>query len=85
MINVECTWGEGPDVLVVGKDERILNLSDTVLEDRFTHGCQENWHLDLTVEGAKELAYGLLSKAREAEDLENGWNTHFMRHSNKEE
>lgn len=72
MIKVECTWGQGPDILVVGENHSILNMSPTTMLNKSTYGCQTEWQLDLTTDQADQLAYELLDKIKEVKRLEAG-------------
>ena len=66
-MNTECTWGEGPDVLVV-IDIPVLLLAE-VDKSRTRHGICNKSHLDLTAAQAKDLAYKLLTAAAKADEL----------------
>jgi len=69
-IKVECTWGEGPDVLVSIKNHPMILASDVINKDRFTHGVVKDAWLDLTQEQARNLANELLIASEYAKALE---------------
>jgi hypothetical protein len=58
-LSVECTWGDGPDILVAGEGKLLLSMkslnckgwSDGV-------GVTDKWQLDLT----RDEAYRLIDK-----------------------
>ena len=67
---VECTFGDGPDVLVDSKSLKILLLEHPNCQ-RSTHGVVGSWQLDLTVNEAEELSKLLYEKAQIAKELYN--------------
>ena len=69
--NVECTFGDGPDVLVDSKGLKILLLEHPNCQIS-THGVVGSWQLDLTVNEAEELSKLLYEKAQIAKELYNG-------------
>lgn len=82
-IKAECTWGEGPDVLVCVKDHPVWLMADVVNKsaDRFptvkgcvttTHGFCFDTQLDLTIHQALKLAKDLLDAAMRGIELNDG-------------
>ena len=69
--NVECTFGDGPDVLIASNGLKILLLEHPNCQ-RSTHGIVGSWQLDLTVKEAEELSKLLYEKAQIAKELYNG-------------
>ena len=69
--NVECAFGDGPDVLVESKGLKILLLEHPNCQG-FTHGVVGSWQLDLTVKEAEELSKLLYEKAQIAKELYKG-------------
>ena len=69
--NVECTFGDGPDVLIASNGLKILLLEHPNCQ-RSTHGVVGSWQLDLTVNEAEELSKLLYEKAQIAKELYNG-------------
>ena len=69
--SVECTFGEGPDVLIASKGLKILLLEHPNCQG-FTHGVVGSWQLDLTLNEAEELSKLLYEKAQIAKELYNG-------------
>ena len=69
--SVECTFGDGPDVLVNAKDLKIMLMENPDYK-RTIHGVVGSWQLDLTVNEAEELSKMLYEKAQIAKNLYNG-------------
>jgi hypothetical protein len=76
MFKAECTWGDGPDVLLVIEDrgnEWPLQLLEGPTElERFSHGICEHASVGMTAKQARELAEQLLLASSKAEFLEEG-------------
>lgn len=68
-IDVICSLGFGPDILVSGDNTSILLMEPPRKLDRFTHGIVENWQLDLTVEQALDLSKKLFDAATKTKYL----------------
>jgi hypothetical protein len=68
-IKVECTWGEGSDIVVMGEKQKIINLSEVERVSDGNYGFQEYWQLDLTIEEAKNLVSSLEKEIAMAEKL----------------
>jgi len=78
MIKAECTWGEGPDVLIVGRKEegaggfgyghRVLLLESVEHSDGLDM-CP-HWQVDLTAKEAIEFAVELTNAAQQALELD---------------
>lgn len=70
-ITASCTWGDGPDVLLVngGKGYVIYRVK----EDGYISGVSSQGSMDLTVAEAEMLAYELLEAVRQVRDLENSY------------
>ena len=65
-MKVDCTWGDGPDILVHSNKISILSLDGNI------NKLINNWQLDLTIEQANKLIYDLhmaVNRATELEDL----------------
>ncbi len=74
MIEAECTWGMGPDVMVRFKDQHFI-LYEKPKHNKpprgdFKHGFVEQGSFDLTKEEALEFGDKLISAAKYAEELE---------------
>ena len=70
-IKAECTWGDGPDVILgLSGSKMILLEAPTVKDGGFIHGTICEGNLDLTVEEALTLANELISAAYQANELE---------------
>jgi len=71
-IKAECTWGDGPDVLISIKNFPMILASDVIDKQRFKHGIVKDAWIDLTQEQARQLAHKLLKAANCAQELEDG-------------
>ena len=79
-IKAQCTWGDGPDVLVTLKESPLWLMADPVnktgdakLVHGFistTHGFCMDAQLDLTKEQARSLGISLLESVDEVNRLE---------------
>ena len=69
-IDAQCTWGEGPDIILSGKDKVSINLSETTEKDKWTHGVQKDWSVDLSKNEAKALIGKLILAVAQVEELE---------------
>lgn len=67
-IKAECTWGNGPDVLVHSKDIAILLMTDPD-KSRTKHGIVLDWQLDLTKDEANKLIMQLSNAVRICNEL----------------
>jgi hypothetical protein len=69
MIEVQCTWGEGPDVLVIvehkATPEECQGFPLVDVGDKSSFG--------LSVKAARQLAIDLTAAADQAERLNRGW------------
>lgn len=70
MINVQCTWGEGPDIMVEFKDEHFI-LYEKVNPKGWKHGFVKSGSFDLTADAAIQFANNLILAAKQAKQLEN--------------
>ena len=70
-ITASCTWGDGPDVLLVndGKGYVIYRVK----EDGYMSGVSSQGSMDLTAAEAEILAHELLEAVRQVRDLENSY------------
>ena len=68
-IDVICSLGFGPDILVSGDNTSILLMEQPENLDRYTHGIVKNWQLDLTVEQAFDLSKKLFETATKTKYL----------------
>lgn len=69
-IKAECTWGDGPDVLITLKNHPMILASDVIDKNKFKHGIVTDAWIDLTQQEARKLAYHLLEAADNAKHLE---------------
>ena len=69
-INVEITYGDGPDILVCGDNFSILLMEDPQNLNQTTHGIVRNWQLDLSADEAIALVNDLLMKANTIKQME---------------
>lgn len=70
VIKVECTWGDGPDVLITLKNHPMILASDVIDKDKFKHGIVTDAWIDLTQQEARILAHHLLAAAENVKYLE---------------
>ena len=68
-IKVECTWGEGADIIIMGEDQKLISLSREKGSNGSNHEVQDFWQLDLTIEEAKSLIERLQKEVKTAERL----------------
>jgi len=83
-MKVECTWGDGPDVLVVLDGKPIMLYEDPSDMDKCTHGLVRQGSLDLTAEEAQELGVDLITAARQARQLSKQYAEHCKEHHKKQ-
>jgi len=55
-MDVFCTWGEGPDVIVSLSGTELLLMEEPKIVDKWKHGIVNNGQIDLTAEDARKLA-----------------------------
>jgi len=74
MIKVECTWGDGPDVMVEFSGKPFILYegprNPPPPKGSFIHGFVENGSFDLTINEAEDLVNDLLGAIRHAKSLE---------------
>lgn len=72
MIKANCTWGEGPDVMVVLEEHPFILYEEPQHQQPprgdYINGFVAKGSFDLTVDEAKALAIGLNEAARQAEN-----------------
>jgi hypothetical protein len=67
-IRVECTWGEGSDIIVIGEGQNFVNLSKEGSVET-NPSSKNHWQLDLTIEEANDLIKSLQQEVATAERL----------------
>ncbi len=76
-----CTWGEGPDVLVVIEGTIVILYEDPKHtkppRGDYKHGYVEQGSFDFTAEEAEVLGNQLLEKAKQARDMDKQLKEHF--------
>ena len=72
-MKAECTWGEGPDVLVVLDGTGVICYEHPKHLDKFTHGLVSQGSLDLTSKEARTFAAQLIKAADAADELQKSW------------
>jgi hypothetical protein len=77
MIRATCTWGDGPDVLLVIEDHVVVAHEEQILRDKFTHGAIKNGSTDLTVDQAESLGHQLLNAAQACRELDKSAEEYF--------
>lgn len=81
-IKANCTWAEGPDIMIILNNTRIVLYEDIKLTNNWKHGVCDNGSIDLTVEEAKELVISLQQSIKEVEKLEKSYSDYI---NNKKE
>jgi len=72
MIDATCTWGDGPDVLLVIKGIKMM-LHSPVVTGGGVHGLVDAGSVCLTAIEAKSLAIKLLNASYQADELTRGY------------
>jgi len=72
-MRAECTWGEGPDVLVILEGTRVMLYENPIDLNRATHGYVREGSFDLTIEEALVLAASLIVAAKTAIELDDSY------------
>jgi hypothetical protein len=62
-VKVDCTWGDGPDILLSLSGKGMILLQDPTKKDKWVHGVVTEGSMDLTVDEALALASQLQLKA----------------------
>lgn len=83
-LKVECTWGDGPDVLISIKNHPMILASDVIDKEKFAHGIVKDAWIDLTQEQARKLAHDLLRASNVAQELEDSAKAYFNNQPIKE-
>lgn len=72
-MKVECTWGQGPDVIVsLEGSPLVLRESPDSGKNRFLYGVVTKGDIDLTVDQARKLGLELLDACKRIKVLEDG-------------
>lgn len=69
-MKAECTWGDGPDVLLVLDGTPVVLYENPDNFKHWTHGTVCNGSADFTAAEARALAEQLLQAAQQAEDMD---------------
>lgn len=76
-INVSCTWGDGPDVMVSFENHPFILYedpkNDAPPKGKWKHGYVTMGSFDMSADEAETLAYLLRDAARKARALEKGY------------
>jgi hypothetical protein len=83
-MKAECTWGDGPDVLLILDGTDVMLYHDPVDLDRSTHGTVREGSACLTVDEARALAHQLLEASRQAEQLDKEFAHHMKVYGDKD-
>lgn len=67
-MKAECTWGDGPDVLVILDGTEMVLHENPYDLDKWAHGKVKSGSIDLTADRALELAKNLMSAVRQAKN-----------------
>ncbi len=68
-----CTWGDGPDVLVVLEGSHLMLYHDPVDKERAKHGYCSEGSVELTADEAESLAKQLLAATACARKFDEDW------------
>lgn len=74
-IGASCTWGEGPDIMLVMDDKPFICYED-LKKGRWKHGYVTKGSTDLTQQEARDLAASLLTAADACKALEDSYEEH---------
>lgn len=69
-IRAVCTWGDGPDVLLVLEGKKLICYHNPKDEIHWIHGIISEGSMDLTAHEALELAAELIRAAEDAIKLD---------------
>ena len=72
MIKASCTWGEGPDVMLIFEDKPFILYEDPIGKERWVHGVVNKGSTDLTADEAENLANQLKEAVRLSREFEAG-------------
>lgn len=68
-----CTWGDGPDVLLVNEGKDYMLYGQVTMRNRYLYGVSHQGSLDLTANEAEGLGRELLEAARQVKDMGTAW------------
>ena len=77
----ECTWGDGPDVLLINEGQYYM-LYDDPDKERTVHGISYQGSFCLNKEEARRLAYDLLRCVSKVGEMEQQAKDYFENESN---
>ena len=69
-MKAECTWGDGPDVLITLEGTSLVLYEKPSQLLSWQHGAVSEGSLDLTVSEAKQLCYELACAIQKCEQLD---------------
>lgn len=81
-MKAECSWGNGPDVLVVLEGKPVMLYHKPHNLDEATYGYISEGSACLTAEEAEKLAQELLIAAKQAKNLNRELISHLEREQN---
>lgn len=70
MIKCSCTWGDGPDVLLVVDNSPFMCYEEPTGHYKAAHGFVHNGSAEMTADEALELSRQLFNAATIAKNLE---------------
>lgn len=79
MIKASCTWGEGPDVMLVFEDKPFILYENPIDKERWVHGVVNKGSADLTADEAENLANQLKEAVRLTRQFEAGLDEYIER------
>lgn len=68
-MEVACTWGDGPDIVLSLKGDTMILLEDPIDKDKWTNGTVSKGQMDLTAEEAESLAGRLMMASLRVKEL----------------
>jgi hypothetical protein len=71
-IKASCTWGDGPDILLIFNDKPFICYENPIL-GQWKHGHVTKGAADLTQQEARDLAASLISAADACKALEDSY------------
>ncbi len=84
-MKAECTWGDGPDVLVILEGTKVMLYEDPIDMDRSVHGYTTQGSFCLTVKEALTLAGSLYVAAGQAMELDNSYRDYVIKEQDEDQ
>jgi hypothetical protein len=76
-MKVDCTWGQGPDIIIELDGTKTLCHEGLQETDRYNHGTVSQGSIDLSAKQARELATQLLKAVAQVDGMEKSLEVYF--------